>query len=206
MYEPWDEPNNPALLAPQWVGGGAASPGTYAEMLRRAYAEIKAVNPQALVIGVSAADVETSSPPSGGVAVRDFLQGLASEKPPMDAVAIHLEPQDAPNAPSQAVPSYATLPRLIREIDRVAPGAPVLVTRFGYATPPGGATEAEQETYLTQALERLAAQPRIRFASWYSLQDGLARASGLLRSDGSEKPAWARFADGPKVLPSEAGP
>lgn len=206
LYEPWDEPNNPALLAPQWVDGAPASPGTYAEMLRRAYSEIKAVNPQALIIGVSGAHIEASAPPAGGVSLVDFLQGLTATTPPMDAVAFHLEPQVAPNAPSDAVPSFASLPRLIREIDRVAPDAPILVTRFGYATPPGGLAEADQATYLTQALQRLAANPRIRFVSWYALQDGPARASGLLRPDGSEKPAWATLTDGPKVLPSAVGP
>lgn len=206
LYEPWDAPNDPARLSPQWVDGKAASPSTYAGMLRRAHAELKAASPQALVVGISAAHVETSAPPVGAMSVLDFVQGLAAAKPPMDAAAIHLEPAAAPNAPSTAIPSFATLPRLVDEIDKVASGVPVMVTRFGYATSAGGVSEEDQSAYLTQALERLAATPRIRFASWYSLQDGVDRSAGLLRPDGSDKPAWTTFTDGPKVLPSAAGP
>ncbi len=206
VFEPWDRPNSPTELGPQWRDGRPASPALYADLLRRAYPEIKAASPRALVVGVSAAPIDTSAPPAGAVSLVDFLQGLAGSPPPMDAVAIQLAPEAAPNAPSNAVPSFATLPRVIDEIDRVVPGVPVLVTRFGYATPPEGPTEADQATYLTQALQRMAATPRIRFASWYSLQDSMERPSGLLRPDGSEKPAWARFREGPKVLPSSAGP
>ena len=210
LFEPWNEPNNPLTLMPQWNSVGAqvvaASPARYADLLRRAWTEIKAVSPQARVIGLSLADIETSVPPAGGVSVTDFIQGLVAEKPPMDAVAVHLAPGVAPNAPSEAIPSFAPLPRLVQDIDRIAPGAPVLVTQVGYSTPPSGLSEADQATYLTQALERLAAIPRIRLAVWFSLQDTPERPSGLLRLDGTEKPAWTTFATGAKTLPSAAGP
>ena len=198
------------MFMPQWEGTGAqvaaVSPARYGDLLRRAWTEVKAVSSQSLVIGLSLAPVEASAPPVGGVSVTDFIQGLASDPPPMDAASIHLAPGGAPNAPSEAVPSFATLPRLVEDIDRVAPGVPVLVTQFGYSTPPGGLSEADQAIYLTQALDRLAAVPRIRLGVWFSLQDTAERPSGLLRLDGSEKPSWTAFVASPKALPSAAGP
>jgi hypothetical protein len=210
LFEPWNEPNNPLTFMPQWEGSGtqvaAASPARYADLLRRAWTEVKAVSDQSQVIGLSLAHVETSAPPAGGVSVTDFIQALVANAPPMDAAAIHLAPGAAPNAPSEAIPSFATLPRLVQDIDRVAPGAPVMVTQFGFSTPPGGLSEADQATFLTQALDRMAAVPRIRLAVWFSLQDTPERPSGLLRLDGTEKPSWAAFVASPKVLPSAAGP
>jgi len=210
LYEPWNEPNNPLSLMPQWDAttgqATAASPRVYAALLARAYSEVKAVAPGAQVVGLAAAHVETSAPPSGGVAVVDFVQGLAASHPKMDAVSVHIAPGAAPNAASDAIPSLGSLPRLARDLDRLAPGAPILVTQFGYGTAPGGLTEADQAAYLPQALQRLATAPQVRLVIWYSLQDAAGPPSGLLRADGSEKPAWAAFATAPKVLPSRSAP
>jgi hypothetical protein len=210
LFEPWNEPNNPLVLMPQWEGAGtrltAASPARYADLLRRAWTEVKAVSADSQVMGLSLAHIETSAPPAGGVSVTDFIQGLVADPPPMDAAAIHLAPGTAPNAPSEAIPSFATLPRLVEDVDRIAPGAPVMVTQFGYPTLPGGVSEAEQATYLSHALERLAAVPRIRLGVWFTLQDAPGRPSGLLRLDGTAKPAWPVFVSSPKVFPSGAGP
>ena len=208
LYEPWDEPNNPAYLLPQWdettTPPTPASPATYAGLLASARREIRAVDPEATIIGLSAGHVETSAPPVGGVAVLDFVQALVPLSPEMDAVAQHLEPVVAPNASTEAVPSFATLPRLVQEFDRLAPGAPILITRMGYATAPTGLSEEDQAAYLTQALERLAAVGRVRLVVWHALQDSPERASGLLRADGTERPSWTTFASGPKSLPSGA--
>ena len=208
IYEPWDEPNNPLKLMPQWDASGTkpASPVTYAGLLNRASAEIKAVSSDAIVVGSSAGHVETSAPPVGGVGVLDWIAALTALRPSMDAVAQHIEPPIAPSAPSDAVPSFATLPRLMQELDRLAPGAPVLITRFGYATPPGGLTEADQAAFVTQGLQRLSAAPRVRLVIWGSVRDTPGRHLGLLRDDGTEKPAWSVFATGPKALPSAATP
>lgn len=208
VYEPWDEPNNPLKLMPQWDASGTkpASPGIYAGLLDRARTELAAVAPDAIVVGSSAGHIETSVPPVGGVSVLDWIAGLAALSPRMDAVAQHIEPTTPPSAPSDAVPSFATMPRLMQELDKLAPGAPVLITRFGYPTPPGGLTEADQAEFLTQGLERLAAQPRVRLAIWGSVRDTPGRYAGLLREDGVEKAVWPVFANGPKALPSAATP
>lgn len=208
IYEPWDEPNNPVKLMPQWDASGTkpASPAIYAGLLNRAYTEIKAVSSTAIVVGSSAGHIETSAPPAGGVGVLDWIAALTALHPKMDAVAQHIEPSIAPSAPSDAVPSFATLPRLMQELDKLAPGAPVFITRFGYGTPPGGLTEADQAAFVTQGLQRLAAEPHVRLVIWASVRDTPQRQFGLLREDGTEKPAWSVFASGPKALPSAATP
>lgn len=210
LLEPWNEPNNSLSFMPQWTGSDAdatvASAGLYADLVARARAEVDAVAPDIAIVGVSAADIPASAPPAGGVGVVEFLQALAPEALDVDAVSQHLRPVAAPNAPADAIPSFATLPRLLTEIDRVAPDAPLLVTEVGYATPPGVLTEADQATYVTQALERLAANPRVRLVVWSTVQDTSDRLDGLLRADGSEKAAWATFAASPKALPSAAAP
>ena len=208
LYEPWDEPNTPQRLMPQWDASGTkpASPAIYAGLLNRAFTEIKAVSSNAIVVGSSAGDIETSAPPAGGVSVLDWTAALTALHPSMDAVAQHIEPAIAPSAPSDAVPSFATLPRLMQELDKLAPGAPVLITRFGYATAPGGFTEADQAAFVTQGLQRLAAEPRVRLVIWGSVRDTPERQFGLLRQDGTEKAAWSVFATGPKALPSAATP
>ena len=208
LYEPWDEPNTPLKLMPQWDASGTkpASPAIYAGLLNRAFTEIKAVSSDAIIVGSSAGDIETSAPPAGGVSVLDWTAALTVLHPRMDAVAQHIEPSIAPSAPSDAVPSFATLPRLMQELDQLAPGAPVLITRFGYGTAAGGLTEADQAAFVTQGLQRLAAAPRVRLVIWGSVRDTAERQFGLLRQDGAEKPAWSVFATGPKALPSAATP
>lgn len=208
IYEPWDEPNNPLKLMPQWDAAGTkpASPAIYAGLLARARDEITAVTPGAVIVGSSAGHIETSAPPVGGVGVLDWIAALTALHPKMDAVAQHIEPSIPPAAPSDAVPSFATLPRLMQELEKLAPGAPVLITRFGYATPPGGLTEADQAAFLTQSLQRLAAEPGIRLVIWGALRDVPGRHFGLLRPDGTEKPAWSVFAAADKALPSAATP
>lgn len=206
LFEPWDEPNNPAFLSPQWDTTvnppTAASPLIYADLLTAARDAITSVSPDAKIVGLGTAHIEASLPPTGGMGVVDFIRGLADRKPAMDAAAIHLQPTVLPNVTTDATPSFATLPRLVQEIDAVAPGVPVYVTEVGYATGDGGLSEADQATAVTQAFQRLAAIPRVRLAIWLGVQDSPARASGLTRSDGTEKPAWTVFTSGPKVFPS----
>jgi hypothetical protein len=210
LLEVWDQPNDPLRLMPQWTAApGAdpvpASPGTYAGLVGAARAAVSAARSDVLVIGPSTGHVEAGDPAAGAVAVADFLAALAPLRPELDALSVHLTPSGAPNAPSTTIPSYATLPRLVDELARLDPDAPVLVTRFGYATADGVLSEADQAAYLTQALERLAAVPRIRLAVWHQVQDTVERSSGLVRADGSERPAWGVFVAGPAVRPSAGG-
>src|SRR3954451_773465 len=63
-------------------------------------------------------------------------------------------------------------------------------------TKPAGVTEAQQARYLTEGYECLAADPFVTVSMWFSLQDTPGSAHydghlGLLRANGSPKPAYA---------------
>lgn len=207
IYEPWTEPNSPATLMPQWEGTGptakAVSPARYAELLGRARAEIRAVAPDARVAGLGLADIDQSAPGVGGVGVSDFVNALVPLRPAMDATSQHIVGGGQPAAQSARIPSIGGIDRLLAEFDKVAPGKELLVTAVGYSTSPGGLSEADQARYLSQTMTTLARSPRVRLAIWYSLQDSLQRPAGLVREDGSEKPAWKAFVDGAKSIPSK---
>ncbi len=55
----------------------------------------------------------------------------------------------------------------------------------------GGVTDEQQATYLSQAYHCMAADPYVQVALWFPLTDEGAVTSGLIRADGSRKPAWA---------------
>ena len=213
MFEAWNEPTIPSFLSPQWLVGPdgsaqPASPAIYAGLLTAAYAAVKAVQPDAWVIGISGPPNGSDNPPSGSMGILTFLRALAPLHPPMDAAAQHLYPALAPDV-STAMPSFQRLPELIAAIDVVRPGLPILITEMGWTTAPTSyrrnfVSEAEQAANLQKAVQMLRAEPRVRLAMWFNLQDNAGWPGGLLRADGSEKPAWDVFVRLPKWLPDAA--
>jgi hypothetical protein len=213
MFEAWNEPTIPSFLSPQWrtAPDGSvqpASPAIYAGLLTAGYAAVKGVQPDAWVIGVSGPPNGSDNPPSGSMGILTFLRALAPFHPPMDAAAQHLYPALAPSA-STAMPSFRRLPELIAALDAVRPGLPLLITEMGWTTAPTSfrrsyVSEAEQAANLQAAVQMLRAQPRVRLAIWFNLQDNAGWPGGLLRADGSRKPAWDVFVRLPKWLPSAA--
>jgi hypothetical protein len=120
----------------------------------------------------------------------------------MDAYAQHLYPGLGPRE-SQAMPSYARLDELIAEVDTIRPGLPVLITELGWTTTtsnyrPAFVSEADQARHLDEAVDLLAANPRVRLAMWFNLQDNEGWPAGLLRADESPKPAFWRMLISPK--------
>jgi hypothetical protein len=213
IFEPWNEPNIPLFVLPQWetVDGEArpASPRIYAELLAHAYPAIHDAQEDAVVIGPAGGPTGKDKPPEGSVGILTFINELAALDPKLDALSQHIYPAPAPTAETTAIPSYATLPRLVAELDRLAPDTPILITEMGYTTAKTpyratAVTEEQQAEYLPQALEILAREPRIRLAVWFNMQDNPDWPGGLLRFDEtrSRKPSWDVFVDTPKTRPS----
>jgi len=210
MFEPWNEPNLTHFLRPQWTTGPGgeplpASPAIYADMLTRAHRAVHAVQPDAMVIGVSGGPVGSDQPPEGGVGILTFIRALALLQPPLDAYAQHLYPGLGPRE-SRAMPSFTRLDELIAELDRIEPGLPLMVTELGWTTAASAyrstfVDEGRQAQHLDAAVDALAANPRVRLAIWFNLQDNAGWPAGLLRADESEKPAWARLLATPKRFP-----
>jgi hypothetical protein len=204
--EVWNEPNLPGFWSPQCRqrGGRAVpvSPRAYAALLAASYREIHAANPAAQVIGGvtgPAGRSPTRCPVGADAAIGslDFTRLVADEKPPIDAWSLHLYPL---GSPLQAffVPSWSTVPQVIRQVDRLAPGAPIHVTETGYHTSYNRfhryfVSEAQQAAWVDETVTAAARNPRVQAVTWFNFQDNPFWTGGLLRGDGTRKPSYDRF-------------
>ena len=217
--EVWNEPNLPGFWMPQCrrgPGGRArlVSPGAYAALLAASYREIHAANATAQVIGGVAGPAgrsPTVCPKDGRAAVGslDFARLVADEGPPIDAWSLHIYPI---GGPLQAffVPSWSTLPRVVRQVDRLRAGAPIHVTETGYHTSYNRfhqyfVSEAQQAAWVDETMAAAAADPRVQVVTWFNFQDNPRWTGGLLRGDGSRKPSYDRFTVMAAANPPPAG-
>ncbi len=209
----WNESNLGLFLSPQYnAKGKPVAPAIYARMYRAAYAGIKAGNPLALVgIGETSArgrdhflgrpgTQETESPGR-------FAQLLSMQRPALrfDAWSTHPYPTDLQQRPLQAVRwPNVTLSQLPRFEDSLAKWfhrsrVPIWITEYGYQTRPEnpkGVSYATQAAYARQVLNIAAGDPNVRMFIWFILRDDPTSAwkSGLVRRDGTKKPAFATYA------------
>lgn len=218
--EIWNEPNLSTFWAPQCrtgPGGRArlTSPGAYAALLAASYREIHAAQPTAQVVG-GAVGPAGSSPvrcPAGGqgtaVGAVDFTRLVADEGPPIDAWSVHIYPIGGPRQ-AFFVPSWSTLPRVVRQVDRLRAGAPIHITETGYHTSYNRfhqyfVSEAQQAAWVDETMAVAAAQPRVDAVIWFNFEDNPQWTGGLLRGDGSRKPSYARFQAMAALYPPPAG-
>jgi hypothetical protein len=217
--EVWNEPNLPGFWNPQCRRGprGKAllvSPSAYASLLAASYREIKTANPRAIVVGGAAGPAgasPTACPTDGRAAVGslDFVRRVADEGPPIDAWSMHIYPI---GSPLQAffVPSWSTLPQVIRQVDRLAPGAPIHITETGYHTSYNRfhryfVSEEQQAAWVDETMVAASRNPRVQLVTWFNFQDNPRWTGGLLRVDGTRKPAYARFAAAAAAFPPPPG-
>jgi len=194
-WQVWNEPNIPAF----WASG--PNPAAYAQLLRVVGAAIHAADPGAEVVAAGL------PPFDGGYTIKDFLDGMyaAGAAGTYDTMAIH------PYAPT-AAGVLAVMQDARDELNRLGdPGRPLWATEFGWAT--GGprttitVTEAAQATVVHDTLALLQShrdELTLRGYIMFRLRDVPTNAgqadiwplhAGLLRRDGSEKPALAAFRD-----------
>ena len=188
-WQVWNEPNIPQY----WPGG--PNPAAYAAMLRTVSHGIKAADPEARVITAGINESEL------GIKLVPFLRGMyrAGAKGSFDTLAIH------PYAPASDLVS-AQITRAVRQLRRAGDDARTLVTELGWAT--GGDSkralvvgEAGQAALIRRTLTQLAKnRDRLRLDGvyYFNWRDVTAEAgssdhwglhTGLLREDGSAKPA-----------------
>jgi hypothetical protein len=201
-YEIWNEED-----ASRWWTG-APNPAAYAQLLQAAYPAIKAAEPNATVV-------------LGGLTGNDyqFLEGVyqAGGKGSFDAVGVHtdtacnkLSPYEFLRGSDNRMVDDSFL--AYREVHAVmlanGDDKPIWMTELSWRTTGAtcdegafagqkaeGVSEEQQASYLTQAYHCMAQDPYVQVALWFPLQDEGAAVSGLLRANGSRKPAFAAMQD-----------
>ncbi len=213
----WNESNLGLFLSPQFNSKGKiVSAAAYAKLAAAGYAGIKAGNPRALVaIGETSSSGRDSKRAGASDAVRPGtfaeLVAKANKRLKFDAWAQHPYPVPVNQKPTQKVlwPNVAltSLSQFETSLDKWfgRKNIPIWITEYGNETKPGepkGVTEAQQATYLTQAINIAKKDPRVEMFVWFVMRDstGSLWQSGVYRQDGSPKRAQPRFASAAAAL------
>ena len=201
-YELWNEED----AGIWWTGGPNAA--AYTQLLKAAYPAIKSAEPKATVV-------------LGGLTGNDypFVEGVyaAGGKGYFDAVGVHtdtacnvLSPYEFLRGPDgRMIPDSFLAYREVHSV-MLANGddKPIWMTELSWRTTsatcaegawagqkPQGVSDATQARYLSQAYHCLAQDSYVKVALWFDLQDEGRVLSGLVRGDGSRKPAFAAMQD-----------
>ena len=210
FYGIWNESNLGTFLSPQFnAKGRIVGPAAYAKLAAAGYAGIKAGSPKALVgIGeTSSTGNDKKKAGTDKISPGKFaeLVARANRRLRFDAWAQHPYPFPVNMKPTQKVrwPNVAltSLPRFEASLDTWfgRKNIPVWITEYGHETKPGepkGVTEAQQATYVSQAIGLARADARVQMFVWFVQTDsaGSPWQSGLYRSSSAPKPARARWA------------
>src|SRR5262245_1103624 len=197
-FEIWNEPN----LKNFFRFNGSSNIGKYKGLVKAAYTNIKAVNPNAIVIaGVGG---PRSSGGGGNVSAKVWMDKLVGDKSlKFDAYSQHIYPSQSPkySSPSydKAFPTWNSLQLIFDTLDKKRKGMKLYVTEAGYTTGPTSfrtvkVTPSQQNTYLKQLYNLpLVKSPRVAAVVWFNLQDNKNWPGGLLRANGTKKPSYNSF-------------
>jgi hypothetical protein len=186
-WEIWNEPDGP------WYWRGSA--GQYAELLARAYRQVKRADPAALVLVGGLAQ--------GGGAVGDFLQQILGDAAYpagayFDVHNVHTNFRSMSSMAGQIRDNIAI-------VASYAGAKPIVVTEASYTSDPAYQTtqgyadgEAGQARYVTDCYATML-DAGAGIAVWASLMDyagtGQYARSGLVRMDRTVKAAFAAYRD-----------
>ena len=203
-WEIWNEPNSNTYFKSD------DQPADYARIVRAAYPAAKAADPSATIIAGALAEA-----PSAFVEAL-FDHGIGGH---FDAFSIHPYPGDAspldPLEDAWIKNSFARGVPAVRDV-LLSHGEdkPIWLTEFGWHTSTirgsstwrNGVDEQTQALYTEQALAKVSDWPYVPVAIVYELKDESDdlgdRLSnfGLLRHDGTPKPAFDAFSRGARAL------
>jgi hypothetical protein len=220
-YEVWNEPDENQFWHP------APDAVKYTAMLKAAYAGIKAGDPAATVV---------AGPMTGNDyswLQNLYTAGAAGS---FDVVAVHTDTACLDRGPDEFYRENNVLARYTflgyRTVhDTMAANGdgnkPIWMTELGWSSTngsptsctrgqwagqkPSGVSEAAQAGFLTKAYSCLANDPYVTVASWFTMRDTTEHIDelnhyGLLRTDGSAKPAMAAFKAVAAAGGGQAGP
>jgi len=210
-WDIWNEPWGYWSWGPMAVDGGA-----YARMFRDVVAAVRPADPAARFM----ADIETRA--VGPATLTSFMHAMFDAVPDlgsyMDMVSHHPYPDSTapttctPNSPSKGVYEdwKATMFQFCRLKDvraildaRGASRTRIWVTEIGFTTAPSASrtvTETQQAQYVHDVFRLLREWDLADGMLWFNYKDPAAPDPtdredwfGLIRGDGSAKPAWAAF-------------
>ena len=191
-WQVWNEPNLPIY----W--GGHPDPPAYARLLAAAKHALKAVDPHAEVVSAGLAESRLGMPFEQFV--RELYEAGAADS--LDTFALHPYAADA-DATLRAVERTREL------LDELDPGAPIWLTELGWASggprSPFTVGERGQAARIGSVLSDLVDERRelgvrgVVYFNWRDAppypggQDFFGLHTGLLRRNGSPKPAYHSF-------------
>jgi hypothetical protein len=210
----WNEPNLPLGLTPQWrrVHGrwviqsavdyahicNAVVDGVHGTLTLNEHVACGDTGPRGN-------NAPASSRPT--VSPLAFLRAMAAAGATgFDAYAHHPyadTPDETPSTPpkSTTAVTLGNIEVLGRELTRLYGHLPIWLDEYGYQTNPPdrvlGVTPGTQARYLTQAVARVRAIPRIQMLLWFLVRDETQLGgwqSGLMSARGVAKPAFGAFA------------
>lgn len=201
-WEIWNEPN----LGLFWKPSPDAA--AYTDLLERSYTSIKAVDSQATVIGAGLSDPAGSS--GGNIDPRVFLNTMYQNgaKDYMDAVGYH--PYSFPNLPSTTLDwsGWSIMGDVSYSIRSVMTSngdgnKQIWATEFGCPTdgPTWRGDETVQAQIVRDGIQQMDAKPWLASLFLYSYKDlgtdpdTMENFFGLIRFDGSRKPAYFELQD-----------
>ncbi len=222
-WSAWNEPNQPQFLKPQYVKGKPESPKLYRKLYQAAYAGLRAtpanakdtiligetsprgnahvVRPLAFLRGMLCLNANWHKAKSCG----ELQAGGYAHH----AYTTSAGPRFKPPSPDDV--TIGVLPRLVTALNKAAAagalphGLPIHLTEFGIQSTPdkiSGVSLSKQAAYLAIAEHIAYVNPRVVAFSQYLLSDDPPSASGyrysgfesgLVSSDGKEKPAYEGF-------------
>lgn len=199
-WEIWNEPNISSFWEPY------PDAAAYSDLLKRSYASIKSVDPQATVVSAGLAPTSNSD---GRIAPRDFLISMYGfgAKAYFDAVGYH--PYSYPSLPSvlhswSGWSQMSDLNQSIRSImiDNGDSNKQVWGTEFGVPTGGrGDVNETLQAQSYRDAIEQINDKPWMATLFIYTYRDLSNDPStvesffGMIRFDGAKKPAYYELRD-----------
>lgn len=212
-FQPWNEPNLPRYLAPQYVDGEPASPAIYRDLVNAFTTGIKSVQPDALVaIGNTAPFGDPPGEGSGRMQPLTFVEELLKARTWFDVLATHPYAIRGPNVPARnigdiSVANIQDLVDVLRAAERrgVTPGARkrVWVTEFSYdSSPPDpeGVPAATHARWTAEAMY-VAWRQGVDTFVWYQVGDDEPRPSyaatyqsGMFLASGEPKLSETAFA------------
>lgn len=205
-YEAWNEPDEAVF----W-GTPGGDPAVYAALLKATYPKVKPYAPLFIggLTGNNYRFVEKVYDQLGGSSAGAF-DGIAVHT---DFICVTRPPDQFYRDPDNRISQYGFLGfRELRQtmVDHGDADKPIWMTEIGWPTSkavcdggaqagkkPGGVSEALQAAYLSLAYHCLREYPYVQVALWYDTQDVGPEVSlhrfGLIRTDGTHKPAYAAF-------------